>query len=113
MTREILAIFELEFFLAALLCRAGSDDALGLGIAQDSGAELLIDQDAGLVLGDAGRKCRLESVIDDPLGGGDLRGLRLAQWRFPIEELGLEGAAVVERQNVKGTGISTRHQRLP
>ena len=53
MAREILAIFEVELVLPALLRRAGGDDTLGRRIAQDGGAELLVDQDAGLLLGHA------------------------------------------------------------
>jgi len=48
---KILAIFEVELVLPALLRRAGGDDALGGRVAQDGGAELLVHQDAGLSAG--------------------------------------------------------------
>ena len=42
------------------------------GVAQDGGAELLVDQDAGLRLGHAGGDRGLEAVVDHLLGRGDL-----------------------------------------
>jgi hypothetical protein len=113
MARKRLAIFEIEFVLAALLRRAGGDDAFGLGIAENGGAELFIDQDARLILWHTGVKGRFESLIDDPLGTGDLGGLCFAQRRPPTEQSGLERPAVVEGQNVERTVISTRHQAVP
>ena len=41
-------------------------------VLNDSGAKLLIDEDAGLVLGHAGGQRRLESVINHLLGGRDV-----------------------------------------
>ena len=113
MAREILAILEVELVLAALLGRTGGDDTLGRRIAQDRGAELLVDQDAGLVLGHAAGQRRAEAVIDDLLGAGDFGGLRVAERRLPAEQPALEGAAVIERLDVERPIVSPRHQALP
>ncbi len=48
---EILAIFEVEFFLAAFLSPTGGGKASGLGIPQDRRAELLIQQNPPFSLG--------------------------------------------------------------
>src|SRR5204862_4932270 len=95
------------------LGRAGGDDAGGSRIPQDGGAELLVHQDAGLVLRRAGRECREEAVIDDPFGGGDFCGLRLAQRGLPAEHLRLKRAAMIERLDIEWTVISSRHQPPP
>ena len=50
---EIFAVFEIEFVLSALFCRAGRGVALRGGIAENRGAELLVHQDSGLLFGDA------------------------------------------------------------
>src|SRR5579872_4322642 len=113
MAREIPAIFEIELLLAALLRRAGGGEALGLRIAQQRGAELLIDQDARLLPGRARGARRLEAVIDDAPGGGDLGGLRLAQGRAPAEHLGLEGSAMIEGHEVERPVIASPHRAAP
>ena len=59
---------------------------LACRIAQDGGAELLVDQDAGLLLRHAAAR-RLEAVVDHLLGGGDLGGLSRRQRRLPAEQL--------------------------
>ena len=110
MAREILAIFEVELVLSALLRRTGRDDALGGRIAQDGSAELLVHQDAGLRRGRAARQRRLEAVVDHLLGAGDLGGLRVAQRRLPAEQLGLEGATVIERQDIERAIEPSSHQ---
>ena len=50
---EVLAVLEVELVLAALLGRAGRDVAVLRRVAEDLGAELLVHEDAGLLL--AGR----------------------------------------------------------
>src|SRR6185369_4179422 len=67
MAREILAILEVELLLSALLRRAGGDDALGSGIAEDGGAELLVHQDAGAPKKKAG------ILVDEQFGAAILR----------------------------------------
>src|SRR6185369_6015016 len=113
MAREILAILEVELLLSALLRRAGGDDALGSGIAEDGGAELLVHQDAGLLLGRASGERRQQAVVDDLLGARDLGSLRIAQRRLPAEQPGLEGAAVIEGQNIERVVVPSRHQAAP
>jgi hypothetical protein len=112
MAREIFAIFKIELGRSALLRRAGGDDTLASRIVQDGGAELLVHQDARLFLGHPGGERRLEAVVDDLLGDGDLGRLRIAERRFPAEQLGLEGAAVIERQNVQRAVIPRGISRI-
>jgi hypothetical protein len=78
MAREILAILEIELVLSALLGRAGGDDTPRNRIAQDRGAELLVHQDAGLLLRHASAERRAEAIVDNLLGAGDFGRLRLA-----------------------------------
>jgi hypothetical protein len=113
MAREILAIFEVELVLSALLRRGRGDDTLGSCIAQNGGAELLVHQNAGLFLGHASGERRLEAIVDDLLGAGDFGCLRIAQRRLPVEQLGLERAAVIKGQDVERAIISARHQADP
>ncbi len=110
---EVLAVLEIELVLPALLGGTGRGVAVFRGVAEDGGAELLVHQDAGLFLWHACGERRLEAVIDDPLGAGDFGCLRVAQRGLPAEQLGLEGAAMIERQNVQGAVISSRHQAAP
>lgn len=113
MAREILSILELELGLPADLRRRGGNDTRGSRVAEDGGAELLVDEDGGLFLGHARGECRQESIVDDPFRAGDFGGLRIAEGRLPTEQFGLEGAAMVERQEVDRAVISSRHQPDP
>src|SRR5262249_60294355 len=70
-------------------------------VAEDGGAELPVDQDAGLLLGYAGGDGAPEAVVDHPLRRRDLRRLLGIQGAFPPEHLGLEGPPVVEGQDVQ------------
>src|SRR4029077_1610430 len=97
------------FTYLAIILAAAKDDATNLIAA----AELLVHQDAGLLLRHAGDDCGLEALVDDLLGGGDLGGLCRAQRRLPAEHLGLEGTAVVERLDVQIPVISAWHQAVP
>src|SRR5262249_1190931 len=98
---EVLAVLEIELVLAALLGRAGRDVAAAVGVAEDGGAELLIDQDARLLLRHPGSDGHLEALVDDLLGGGDLRRLRRRQRVLVAEQLRLERTAAIERQHVQ------------
>src|SRR5207253_4323716 len=109
-THEIFAVLKVELVLSALLCRTGGGNALGGRVAQDRGAELLVDQDAGLSGGRAAGQRRPEAVIDDLLGAGDFGGLGTAERRLPAEQPALEGTAVIERQNIERPIVSPRHQ---
>ena len=69
---ELLAVLEVKLFLPAFLGGTSGVESVCRGVAQDGGAELLVDQDAGLFLGHAARDGRLEAVVDHLLGGGNL-----------------------------------------
>ena len=60
MTGEVFAVLEIELVLAALLGGARRDIAVLCGVAQDGGAELLVDQDAGFLLGNARAQASLK-----------------------------------------------------
>ena len=109
MAGEVLAVLEVELVLPAFLRRTGSNDELGPGIAQDGGAELLVDQDARPVARRAAGQCREEAVVDDALGGRDLGRLGRAQRRLPAEQSGLERPAMVERLDIEGPVPAARH----
>jgi hypothetical protein len=78
MAREILAVFKVEVLLTALLRWTGGDDVFRSCIAQDAGAELLVDQDAGLFFWQATGQGGAKSIIDDRLGAADFGCLLLA-----------------------------------
>src|SRR6266852_1933285 len=98
---EVLAVLEVELVLPALLGGTSEHVALRRRIAKDGSTELLIHEDARLVLGYAGGDGGPETVVDHLLGGGDLRGLLGAQRALPAEHLRLERPAVVERQEIQ------------
>src|SRR5262249_3687570 len=97
----IRAVFEIEFILAALLGRAGGGVAVLDGVAENGRAELLVHEDARLVLGHAGSYGGLESVVNHLLGGSELGRLFPCHSALPAKHLRLEGAAMIERQNVQ------------
>src|SRR6266446_6007595 len=107
---EIIAVLEVELRLAALLRRARCGVPLRRRIAKDGGAELLVHEDAGFLLGDAGYDGVLEAVVDHLLGGRDLRGLLGGQGPFPAEHLGLERPPMIEGQDVQVPIESDRHR---
>ncbi len=53
----------------------------------------------------------MEDIGDHALRGSYLGRLRLARAVVPAEHVGLEGAAVVERPDLKRVVISARHHR--
>src|SRR6266403_342779 len=107
---EIFAVLEVELRLAALLGRARRGVSLCRRGAKDGGAELLVHEDAGFLLGDAGYDGALEAVVDHLLGGRDLRGLLGGQGPFPAEHLGLERPPMIEGQDVQVPIESDRHR---
>jgi hypothetical protein len=108
---ELLAVLEVELVLAALLGRASREIALLGRVAQDRGAELLVHEDAGLLLVDAAGQRGLEAVVNHLLGGGDVGRLLRGQRSLPAEHLCLERAAVVERQDVERLIEANGHDR--
>ena len=109
MAGEVFAVLEVELILAALLGRARSDVAVLGRVAEDLGAELLVHQDAGFMLGNAAGQGLLEAVVDHLLHGGDLRRLLAAERARPAEHVFLERPAVVEGQDVKRPIVSGGH----
>src|SRR5262252_2570244 len=93
---EVIAVFELEFLLPALLDR-GRERVTARGrVAKDGGPELLVHQDACLLLWRAGFDSGLEAVVNDLLGAGDLRRLLRGQILPPSEHLQLERGAMIK-----------------
>src|SRR5262249_62331911 len=70
---EIVAVLEVELILTSLLGGACDGVSVSCRVAEDGGAELLVYQDPCLFLGHTRSHGLLESVVNDPLGGGDLR----------------------------------------
>jgi hypothetical protein len=108
---EVLAVFEVEFVLAALLRAGGGDETALARILEDRRAELLVDEDPRAIPGYATRDRRLEAVVDDLLGLGDLGRLLGAEGSRPAEHALLEGPAVIEGQDVEGFGVAQTHER--
>src|SRR5262245_29383672 len=97
---EVIAVFELEFLLSTLLDGARERVTTSGRVAKDGGAELLVHQDACLLLWHAGFDSGLEAVVDDLLGAGDLRRLLRGQILPPSEHLQLERGAMIKGQDV-------------
>src|SRR5262245_48470471 len=112
MARKGLAIFEVELVLAAFLGGTRGGEAVGLGVAQDGGPELLVGQHRGLVPGRAARQRGAEAVVDDLLGRGDLFRLVIAQRRLPVEQARLERAAMIERHEIERAIVAPRWHRV-
>jgi hypothetical protein len=79
---EVVAEFEVELILPALLHRRDRDEAAAFGVEQDAGPKLLVDQDACFFLVDPACHRRRHTLVDYALGAGDLRAL------FRIERTG-------------------------
>src|SRR5215475_10448935 len=101
MRREFLAILKLELFLPALFGRTCRRETICRGITQNSGAKLFINEDPGFLFWNSGVNCGLKTVVDDLLCSGYFLGLRSGQGFVPPEHLPLEGATMVERQDVE------------
>src|SRR4029450_323551 len=76
---KVLAVLEVEFVLTALLSGASNGVAVLLCLTKDGGAELLVDQDASLLLWYTGLDRGAEAVVNHLLSGGDFRRLRGSQ----------------------------------
>src|SRR5262249_25941318 len=90
-----------ELVLATLLGRDGGEEATLPRVAQDGGPELLVDQETGACFRHPTGDGRKKGVVDDRLGRRDPRRLLGGERALPAEEAGLEGPAVVERENVE------------
>src|SRR5262245_25344450 len=103
---EVIAVFELELLLSALLDGVCERVTARGRVAKDVGAELLVHQDACLLLWHAGFDSGLEAVVDDLLGARDLRRLLRGQILPPSEHLQLERGAMIEGKDVQGIVIA-------
>src|SRR5262249_47948223 len=92
---EVLAVLEIELLLPALFGRAGGYVPPRRRVLKYGSTELLIDQDAGFLLGDSGRNNGLEAIVDHLFRGGDLCRLLCGQRALPAKHSGLERATVV------------------
>ena len=99
--REVVAVLEVELVLTALLRRGGGEEATRPRVAEDRGAELLVDEDARARLRHATRDGGKEAVVDDRLGRRDPRRLLGGEHALPAEQARLERPAVVEREDVE------------
>src|SRR5260370_6012580 len=102
MLLEIFAVFEVEFILTTLLHRATGYVPVFNCIAENRGAELLVNQNSSLIFGNAGMDGSNESVVDYPLRSSNLGRLLRAQPALPSEHPFLERPTMVKRQNVEG-----------
>jgi hypothetical protein len=103
---EVIAVFEFELLLTALLDGIRERVTARGHIAKDVGAELLVHQDACLLLGHACFDRGFEAVIDDLLDGDDLRRLLRCQILPPSEHLQLEGGSMIKGKYVQGIVIA-------
>lgn len=103
MLGKILVVLEIKFILPAFLSRTRSRVSLCRRVDQDGRAELLVHQDAGLLLRRASGDGEFEAVVDYQFCGCDLRGLLRAERFLPAEHLCLERSTVIEGQDVQRT----------
>src|SRR5260370_33127219 len=68
MLLEIFAVFEVEFILTTLLHRATGYVPVFNCIAENRGAELLVNQNSSLIFGNAGMDGSKETAVDYRLG---------------------------------------------
>jgi hypothetical protein len=94
------AVLEVELVLPRLLHGHGQDQPIGLGRAGDRSAELLVDEQSGARPVRTFIQPAQEPLEDDVLRIGDPFGLLRRGLPRDAEELLLERAAVVERQDV-------------
>ena len=85
MLGELRAVLEVEFVLATLLRGTGSNQPLLPSVAQNGRAELLVHEDAGVLLGYAVRHGDPYGVEDDSLDRGNLHCLFGTQRSLPAE----------------------------
>ncbi len=100
------AVFEIEDVLAGFLDADRNRNALGLGVGDDRRAELGVDQDPQVLLGDAQLDGVQEAPVDQGLGVGHravlvVRGGDLGLALEAEEALG-EAAAMVEWLDEEG-----------
>ena len=108
MLAELVPVFEVELVLPALLDRHREHVAFAPRLSSDVGAELLVDQEADVLPGRAVGHGLLEPLEDDLLGVRDPATLLRVRGTGDPQHLLLEGAPVVERQDVQVLFVSER-----
>ncbi len=103
---------EVEFVLAGFFEGHGGDVAAAAGVLEDGGAEVFVDEEAGVCGGDAGVEGGFETVVDDRLAVGDVLGSSGGERFVVAEDLGFVGVAVVEGQDVERLGVAGEHVDL-
>jgi hypothetical protein len=108
---EGVAVLEVELVLAALLDRHRELEALLLRPLGDPVAELLVDEHAGRRGVEPALHRQLHALEDQLLGVRDRRRLLLRRVALDPEHLLLEGATVIEGQDVQLAVVAERHLR--
>src|SRR4051794_21172219 len=106
---EVLVVLEVELLLAGLLDRLGELEAVLARELRDVGAELLVDEHAGGVGVHTALDRDLHAFIDQLLGVADRVGLLRGGVALDPEHLLLEGAPVVEREDVELSVVAEGH----
>ena len=106
---EVLAVLEVEHVLPGALGGHRELQALLARLGGHGGAELLVDEHAGDRRVGAGADRLQHALEDQVLGVGDDRRLLGVGLALDPEELLLEGAAVVEREDVELLVVSEVH----
>src|SRR3954452_7609830 len=110
---EVVVVLEVELVLARLLGRHRGLQAVLLGLRDDLGAELLVDEHAQRGGIRAAALDRLDhALVDEVLGVGDRLRLLLVGVALDPEHLLLEGPAMVEGEDVELAVVSERHGHL-
>ena len=108
---EVLVVLEVELLLAGLLDRLGELEPVLAGERRDVGAELLVDENARRVGVDAALDGDLHALVDQLLGVADRVGLLRGRVALDPEHLLLEGAPVVEGEDVELSVVAEGHGR--
>jgi hypothetical protein len=109
---EVVPVLEVELVLAALLDRHRELEALRLRLARDVAAELLVHEHAERAVVGAAIGRERHALVDQLLGVGDRGGLLGRRITLDPEHLLLEGAAVVEREDVEPAVVSESHETV-
>src|SRR2546426_11753007 len=83
--RAVVAVLEVKLVLAALLRRGGGEKATRPRIAEDRGAELLVDEDTGVRFRHATSDGGEEAFVDDRLRRRDPIGLLRGERALPSD----------------------------
>src|ERR687891_79874 len=106
---KFLAVLEVELVLPALLDGHGQDQPGRLRVPRGVGAELLVDEHACGLAWNALVERPLRALVDHVLRVRDACGLLGVRLTGHTEELLLERASVVEREDVERLVVAERH----